>query len=72
MSAQVVRCPACGQSGADAPGLALDEFGTLQAVFVGDEAVPHPQRLTCRACTHVWAVPRGSIEVRPATRKEPR
>lgn len=65
MSAVVV-CAKCGQRGDERPGLKLSEYRT-EAVFVGDQLVPTPQRLTCLACNHSVAVPRGSIDVVPVT-----
>ena len=63
--AKPVTCPTCGQRGDQRPGLRLDELpGPLSAVFIGDQPVPLPQRLTCRACGASWAVARDSIEVR--------
>lgn len=56
-------CSVCGQRGDQPPGLALRE-PRVEAVFVGDEAVPTPQVLECRACGHRAIVARGSIEVR--------
>ena len=61
---QPLVCPACGQVGNRPPGLRLDEYNHLAAVFVGDEAVPPPQRVTCRNCGRTWPVARCSIEVR--------
>ena len=57
-------CPGCGQGGAQPPGLRLDEYNHLVAVFVGEEAIPPPQRATCRHCGRSWPVARGSVEVR--------
>jgi len=59
-----VVCPKCGQEGDMVPGFDLGEFDHLEGVWVQDQSVPTPQKLTCRNCQYSWPVARGSIEVR--------
>jgi hypothetical protein len=59
---QPVVCKQCGQRGDQPPGLKLRE-PRATATFVGDELVPTPQILECRACGWETMVPRNSIEV---------
>lgn len=46
------------------PGIKLGEYDLLDAVWVGDQSVPTPQKLTCQACHYEWPVARGTVEVR--------
>jgi hypothetical protein len=64
---QFVECPKCGQPGNQPPGLKLEEWDTLEAVFSNDDlAMLEPQKLRCLNCGAQWPVPRGSITVRKA------
>jgi hypothetical protein len=58
------QCRECGQKGNEPPGLRLEEYPHLQAVFVDDTAVPVPQKLVCCKCGYTEMVPRGSVEIK--------
>jgi uncharacterized protein YbaR (Trm112 family) len=74
---EFVSCPRCKQPGNRPPGLKLDDYQHLEAVFVDDTALVGddlPQRVTCRNCGYSWPVPGGSIKVRkprPGTAEMP-
>jgi hypothetical protein len=57
------ECRKCGQRGDQPPGLRLEAYPLLEAVFVGEEHIETPQKLVCRACGYAEPVPAGSINV---------
>lgn len=58
-----MKCPKCGQSGAERPGLRPERYP--EAVGFADDADMHPvQAVACNACEYRWVVPLGQVEVR--------
>lgn len=63
----VASCDRCGQPGNEPPGLRVEEYRSLQAVWVEDTPLigdDLPVRLVCNSCGYAKPVRRGSIVVR--------